>query len=64
MDKPALERQIAALRAEHACLDERIAELSAQTGTQFELARLKRIKLHLKDRIHALLDDSVPDIIA
>jgi hypothetical protein len=31
---------------------------------QLELARLKKRKLQLKDQIQALMDASVPDIIA
>ena len=54
-----------ALRAEHRLLDERIRELSSEpTGDQLEVARLKRRKLMLKDRIQQMLDSSTPDIIA
>ena len=54
-----------ALRAEHRALDERIAALSAQgTTDQLELARLKRRKLLLKDKIQLVLDSNTPDIIA
>lgn len=54
-----------ALRAEHRQLDERIRELSSEpTGDQLEVARLKRRKLMLKDRIQQMLDSSTPDIIA
>ena len=53
------------LRAEHRQLDERIQALSSEpTGDQLELARLKRRKLMLKDRIQRMLDASTPDIIA
>jgi len=54
-----------ALRSEHRDLDERIRALSSEpTGDQLELARLKRRKLLLKDRIQLILDSSTPDIIA
>jgi hypothetical protein len=54
-----------ALRAEHRALDEQISALSlAGTTDQLELARLKRRKLLLKDRIQLLLDSNTPDIIA
>lgn len=54
-----------ALRAEHRQLDERIQLLSSEPiGDQLELARLKRRKLQLKDRIQLIMDSSVPDIIA
>jgi len=53
------------LKAEHRDLDERIRWLSAEpTGDQLELARLKRRKLMLKDRILQISDSSIPDIIA
>jgi len=54
-----------ALRAEHRQLDERIQLLSSEpTGDQLEIARLKRRKLQLKDRIQLIMDSNVPDIIA
>ena len=54
-----------ALKAEHRDLDERIQLLSSEpTGDQLEIARLKRRKLMLKDRIQRMIDSSVPDIIA
>jgi hypothetical protein len=53
------------LQAEHRALDERIRALSAEpTGDQLEIARLKRRKLMLKDRIQRIIDSSIPDIIA
>ncbi|HEY8434578.1 MAG TPA: YdcH family protein [Sphingomicrobium sp.] len=54
-----------ALRSEHRELDERIRSLSSEpTGDQLELARLKRRKLMIKDRIQLILDSRTPDIIA
>ena len=54
-----------ALKAEHRQLDERIRLLSSEPiGDQLEIARLKRRKLQLKDRIQLIMDSSVPDIIA
>jgi hypothetical protein len=54
-----------ALKAEHRQLDEQILFLSAEpVGDQLQVARLKRRKLLLKDRIQLLIDSSVPDIIA
>jgi hypothetical protein len=62
-DDPALELE--ALRAEHRALDEQISALSVAEGTdQLELARMKRRKLYLKDRIQLILDSNTPDIIA
>ena len=62
-DDPAAELE--ELRAEHRALDQQIAALSADVAAdQLEIARLKRRKLHLKDRIQLLLDSNTPDIIA
>lgn len=53
------------LRAEHRALDKQIATLSlGNTTDQLEIARLKRRKLHLKDKIQLILDSNTPDIIA
>ena len=53
------------MKAEHRDLDEKIRLLSSEpTGDQLELARLKRRKLQLKDRIQLMVNNSVPDIIA
>ena len=53
------------MKAEHRRLDEEISALSAEgTFDQLELARLKRRKLMLKDRIQLMIDRNTPDIIA
>ena len=57
--------ELEALRAEHRELDEQIRALTSEpTGDQLEIARLKRRKLLLKDRIQVALDSLTPDIIA
>ena len=62
-DDPAV--TLEALKAEHRELDDRIRHLSAEpTGDQLELARLKRRKLMLKDRIQLISNATIPDIIA
>ena len=62
-DNPASNLQV--LKAEHRDLDDRIRALSSEPiGDQLEIARLKRRKLLLKDRIQLILDSSTPDIIA
>ena len=61
----AIRVELDAMKAEHRRLDEEIATLSAQgTFDQLELARLKRRKLMLKDRIQMVIDQNTPDIIA
>jgi hypothetical protein len=56
---------LATLKAEHRRLDEQIAALSAEAGSdQLELARLKKRKLRLKDEIARIADSNIPDIIA
>ncbi|WP_343347883.1 DUF465 domain-containing protein [Sphingomicrobium sp. XHP0239] len=56
---------LAAMRAEHRRLDAEIARAErAGNSDLFELARLKKAKLKLKDEIAALADDTTPDIIA
>nr|WP_247711172.1 YdcH family protein [Qipengyuania vesicularis] len=56
------------LRSEHRDLDVAIAALSeAGEGgfvDQLQIARLKKRKLQLKDRIAAIEDNLIPDIIA
>ena len=65
MNDEGPELQLDALKAEHRRLDEEIAVLTAQPSlNQLELARLKRRKLRLKDRIEQIVDQSIPDIIA
>ena len=53
------------LRIEHRDLDDAISALMAQPVVdQLQIARLKKKKLGLKDRIMRLEDQLVPDIIA
>jgi len=53
------------LRREHRDLDEAIHALQhAPAGDRLTLQRLKKQKLRLKDRIQAIQDQLVPDILA
>jgi len=53
------------LRIEHRELDAEIAALEAGThADQLQITRLKKKKLQLKDKITALEDQLLPDIIA
>jgi hypothetical protein len=61
----AIREQLDAMKAEHRRLDaEIIALLAEPLADQLEIARLKRRKLMLKDRIQLVLDRNTPDIIA
>jgi hypothetical protein len=69
MDEPSrlddLDTRLMSLRAAHRALDDRIEQLVADGSTNLiELQRLKRQKLHLKDRIAMLERNRLPDIIA
>lgn len=65
LDQDDLKAQISDLRVRHRALDQEILALS-DTGVadQLKLARLKKEKLFLKDRMAALEDIFTPDIIA
>jgi len=53
------------LEREHRDLDDAIRALEEKgTGDAFTIRRLKKQKLHLKDRIRMIEDEINPDIIA
>nr|WP_247714080.1 DUF465 domain-containing protein [Qipengyuania xiamenensis] len=64
-----MRKRLETLRSEHRDLDAAIAALT-QAGDeggfvdQLQIARLKKRKLQLKDRISAIEDNLIPDIIA
>ena len=61
----AVRNELARLRLEHRDLDDAIAALESQTRPDnLQIQRLKKRKLMLKDRISALEDKLLPDIIA
>ena len=65
MNDPDASEELALLKDEHRRLDAQIQELiELGSGDQLEVARLKKRKLLLKDRIQQIVDSSVPDIIA
>ncbi|MCO4092003.1 MAG: DUF465 domain-containing protein [Sphingorhabdus sp.] len=65
MNDDGYQQQLEQLKIEHRDLDDSIRALSAQTLIdQLQIARLKKKKLILKDRIRRLEDQLVPDIIA
>ncbi len=65
MNDEGYQRQLEALRMEHRDLDDAIAALALQTvPDQLQIARFKRKKLALRDRIGRLEDEVTPDIIA
>ncbi|OYY70177.1 MAG: hypothetical protein B7Y00_07615 [Sphingomonadales bacterium 17-56-6] len=65
MNDDGYQQQLAQLKIEHRDLDDAIRALAAQSRIdQLQVARLKKKKLILKDRIMRLEDQLVPDILA
>jgi hypothetical protein len=65
MNDDGYQQQLEQLKIEHRDLDDSIRALNAQTLIdQLPIARLKKKKLILKDRIRRVEDQLVPDIIA
>jgi hypothetical protein len=69
VNEQELRKRLALLRSQHRDLDVAIAALiqtGAQSGfvDQLQMARLKKRKLALRDRIAAIEDVLIPDIIA
>jgi hypothetical protein len=61
----AVRNELAQLRQEHRDLDSAIEALQSQASPDnLQIQRLKKRKLALKDRIAALEDKLLPDIIA
>ena len=60
-----LQEQLARLQQEHRDLDAAITALQhAAAFDQLQVQRLKKRKLHLRDRISFIEDQLTPDIIA
>ncbi len=65
MNDEGYQQLLEQLKVEHRDLDDAINALRAQTMVdQLQIARLKKKKLVLKDRIMRLEDQLLPDIIA
>lgn len=65
VDERELRDELVKLRAEHRELDDEIILLEGSTTSdQLLVKRLKKKKLAVKDRITALEDQLLPDIIA
>jgi hypothetical protein len=64
-ERMAIQRHIDRLREEHRDLDAAIdALLLAGQADMLQVQRLKKRKLHLRDRLSRLEDEVTPDIIA
>lgn len=65
MNDEGYQQLLGQLKTEHRDLDDAINALMTQTrNDQLQIARLKKKKLALKDRIIRLEDQLIPDIIA
>ena len=65
MNDDGIRQQIELLKIEHRDLDDAIAALQASpVADQLQIARMKRKKLAIKDRISILEDQLIPYIIA
>ena len=65
MTEAELRKRLEQLRIEHRDLDAAIDALSAMDSPdQLQIARLKKRKLQLRDRMPAIEDELIPDIIA
>ena len=65
MNDDGIRQQIELLKIVHRDLDDAIAALQASpVADQLQIARMKRKKLAIKDRISILEDQLIPDIIA
>jgi hypothetical protein len=65
MNDEGYQQQLEQLKIEHRDLDDAITALRGQAVVdQLQIARLKKKKLSLKDRIMRLEDQLLPDIIA
>ena len=64
-EQSELKAQLARLQQEHRDLDSAIEALQASPGKDIiQVQRLKKRKLHLRDRIAFIEDELTPDIIA
>ena len=64
-DERELREELVNLRAEHRRLDEEIVALEGSAhADQLLVKRLKKKKLAIKDRVTAIEDELLPDIIA
>ena len=64
-DESELKAELAQLRQEHRDLDAAIEALHNSPGSDLlQVQRLKKRKLHLRDRIIQIEDQLTPDIIA
>ena len=65
MNEAELRKRLEVLKVEHRDLDAAIIALTQAGSTdQLQIARLKKRKLQLRDRIGHIEDELLPDIIA
>lgn len=65
LDEEDLREQLEELRREHKNIDEQITSLSSvQPVDFFQISKLKKEKLRLKDMIQKIESSLIPDILA
>ena len=63
-EKLAIEAELLELRLEHYDLESAILHIPKTALTQMQIARLKKKKLAVKDKIEKFEDKLIPDILA
>ncbi|MBF0265119.1 MAG: DUF465 domain-containing protein [Gammaproteobacteria bacterium] len=63
-EKELLEAELLELRLEHLDLETALEHIPITPLTQMQIARIKKRKLKIKDKIEKLEDKLIPDILA
>lgn len=63
-EKEELEAELLELRLEHLDLETALDHIPMSPMTQMQIARIKKRKLKIKDKIEKLEDKLIPDILA
>jgi len=63
-EKEEIEAEVLELRLEHLDLETALEHIPHTPMTQMQIARIKKRKLKIKDKIERLEDKLIPDILA